>query len=74
MARNQSGPEEERPVIRHDVEHFDDPAEMRERILEVLAEDTDRTPEEFRAAVEGYPMPDPEDLETIPAEEFYGED
>ena len=52
-----------------EVEHFDDPDEMRERIVEVLAEESGRHPDEFRA--DDLPMPDPEDLERVPAEEFY---
>ena len=54
-----------------EVEHFDDPDEFEERFLEALAEDTGQTPEEIREAVESYPMPDPDELETVPAEEFY---
>lgn len=45
-----------------------------ERVLEDLAEATGRTPEEIREAVAEYEMPDPEELERIPAEEFYGEE
>lgn len=55
------------------VVHFDDYETFREQLLQDLSEDTDRTPAEVQEAVESYPMPDPEDLQTVPAEEFYSD-
>ena len=51
-----------------------DPTELLdEEVLEAFAADTDQTPEEIKARLRSIPMPDPEDLETVPAEEFYGD-
>jgi hypothetical protein len=48
-------------------------AEQRRRVREDLAEATGRTPEEIREAVAEYEIPDPDDLESVPADEFYDE-
>jgi hypothetical protein len=53
----------------------DDPTELLdEEVLAAFAEDTGQTPEEIKARLRSIPMPDPEDLERIPAEEFYDGD
>jgi len=44
---------------------------VEERWQEHLADLFDTTVEEMETAVEELPMPDPEDLEAVPAEEFY---
>lgn len=44
---------------------------VEERWQEHLADFFDTTVEEMETAVEELPMPDPEDLEVVPAEEFY---
>jgi hypothetical protein len=69
MERNEPG--ERESTKDREVEHFDDYEEFHQRILEELAEGTDQTPEEIQETVESYPMPDPDELETVPAEEFY---
>ena len=44
---------------------------VEEQWQEHLADLFDTTVEEMETAVEELPMPDPEDLEVVPAEEFY---
>lgn len=70
MARNEPGTDEPRPVNGR-VERFDDLEELREHVVQTLAEESGRHPDEFRA--DDLPMPDLDELETVPAEEFYGD-
>ena len=48
--------------------------EQREQIRQDLAELTGRTPEEIEASVAEYEMPEPDELESIPADEFYDDE
>lgn len=45
----------------------------RPKAASVLAEVTGRDESEFTPDFDAYPLPDPEDLERIPADEFYDE-
>lgn len=56
-----------------DIIHFENPDDLHEQLLQDLASGTDRTPDEIRKDIESYPLPNPNDLESIPADEFYGE-
>jgi hypothetical protein len=49
-----------------------DPEEVQRQFEQHYAEALNTTPEEL-AAVDEYPMPDLDELESIPAEEFYDE-
>lgn len=49
-----------------------DPEEVQRQFEQHYAEAVNTTPEELAEAIEEYPMPDPDELESIPAEEFYG--
>jgi hypothetical protein len=49
-----------------------DPEEVHRQFEHHYADAVDATPEKV-AAVEEYPMPDPDELESVPAEEFYDE-
>lgn len=72
MARSTSPNE---PVTDEELERFQQAMrDQRSEIREDLAELTDRTPEEIEAAVAEYEMPDPGDLETVPADEFYDDE
>lgn len=53
------------------VIHCESPEEMRQRVLEDLAEDLGCSVEDVTA--DGYEIPDPDDLESVPADEFYDE-
>lgn len=48
-----------------------DPDEVRRQFEQYHAKALHTTPEELAAEVETYPMPDPDELESVPAEEFY---
>lgn len=50
-----------------------DPEEVRREFERHYADAVNEPLEEIADAVESYSMPDPEDLDSVPAEEFYGE-
>lgn len=50
-----------------------DPEEVRREFERHYADAVNEPPEEMGNAIEGYPMPDPDDLDSVPAEEFYSE-
>lgn len=50
-----------------------DPEEVQREFERHYADAVNEPPEEIGNAIEGYPMPDPDDLDSVPAEEFYGE-
>lgn len=51
-----------------------DPDDLRHRLDQIRAWESGETATKRRERVEEYPMPDLADLETVPADEFYGDD
>lgn len=48
-----------------------DPEKVHRQFERYYAEAVNTTPEELAAAVDDYPMPDLDELESVPADEFY---
>ena len=47
--------------------------DTRPNAAKALAAVTDKEEDEFTPDLEAYPFPDPDDLEEVPADEFYDE-
>lgn len=61
------GPDGERVTLVGDAD------DLRRRLDKILAWESGETADERRERVDEYPMPDPDDLETVPADEFYSD-